>query len=125
MLIVDDHHDSAESLSMLLKLSGHQTQVVHDGLEAIAVAQRFRPHVVLLDIGLPTLNGFDACRRIRAQPWGKRMMVVAVTGWSQDADHRKSREAGFDHHMVKPIGYAALMSLFDSAPLDCADEVAT
>jgi CheY-like chemotaxis protein len=116
MLVVDDNVDSAESLTMLLQVSGHETHTAHDGLEALAAAERFRPEVVLLDIGLPNLNGYDAARRIREQPWGKDMVLIALTGWGQEADRRKSKDAGFDLHMVKPVDLDALMRLLASLP---------
>jgi PAS domain S-box-containing protein len=109
-LVVDDNPDSASSLALLLTMSGHQTQTAHDGLEAVQAAERFRPDVVLLDIGLPKLNGYEACRRIRQQPSGKDVVVVALTGWGQEEDRRKSKDAGFDYHMIKPVDYAALMT---------------
>jgi PAS domain S-box-containing protein len=111
ILVVDDNRDSAESLALLLTLSGHQTQTAHDGLEAVEAAGQFRPDVVLLDIGLPKLNGYDACRRIREQAWGLSMVLVALTGWGQDADRRRSHEAGFDAHLVKPVDLDALRRL--------------
>ncbi len=116
ILVVDDNRDSATSLATLLKLTGNETHTAHDGLEAVEAAATFRPDVVLLDIGLPKLNGFEVARRIREQPWSKGMMLVALTGWGQDEDRRKSQEAGFDHHMVKPVDYAALMKLLASLP---------
>jgi two-component system, chemotaxis family, CheB/CheR fusion protein len=115
ILIVDDNRDAAKSLSMLLRLSGNQTQTAHDGLEAIPAAETFRPDVVLLDIGLPKLNGYDVCRRIREQPWGQAMVLVALTGWGQEEDRRLSKEAGFDHHMVKPAEFAELMKLLSES----------
>lgn len=111
ILVVDDNWDSAESLAMLLGLSGNETRVAHDGQEAIEAAERFRPDLVLLDIGLPQLNGYEVCRRIRRQPWGKDMMIVAVSGWGQEQDRLRSQEAGFDHHVVKPVDFAALTGL--------------
>jgi CheY-like chemotaxis protein/two-component sensor histidine kinase len=111
ILVVDDNTDSAASLAMLLKLIGHETRVAHDGLEAVVAAEDFRPQFVLLDIGLPRLNGFDACRQIREQTWGKTMTLVALTGWGQDEDRRKSLDAGFNHHLVKPVDYVTLMKL--------------
>ena len=111
ILIVDDNHDSAESLALLLSMAGNETRVAFDGLQALEAAAAFRPDVVLLDIGLPKLNGYDVIRRIREQPWGKDMMVVAVTGWGQAEDREKSAEAGFDGHIVKPVDHAALMAL--------------
>jgi PAS domain S-box-containing protein len=111
ILVVDDNPDAASSLAMLLSMTGSETETAHDGLEAVGAAERFRPDVVLLDIGLPKLSGLDACRRIREQPWGKNMIVVALTGWGQEDDRRKSTAAGFNHHMVKPVDYAALVKL--------------
>jgi PAS domain S-box-containing protein len=110
-LIVDDSKDAAMSLAMLLKMSGNETRIAYDGLQAVEAARQFHPDVVLLDIGLPKLNGYDACRRIREQPEGKDMVMVALTGWGQEEDRRKSHEAGFDYHIVKPVDYRALMSL--------------
>ncbi len=111
ILVVDDNVDAASSLAMLLKMTGNETQAAHDGLEALEATERFRPDVVLLDIGLPKLNGYEVCRRIREQPWGKNIVMVALTGWGQEEDRRKSTEAGFNAHMVKPVDYAALTAL--------------
>jgi len=111
ILVVDDNRDSATSLAMVLKLTGHETHTAYDGLEAVEAAAVFRPDVVLLDIGLPKLNGYDACRKIREQPWGKGMVLIALTGWGKDEDRRKSQEAGFDSHLVKPVDHAALTKL--------------
>jgi CheY-like chemotaxis protein len=114
VLVVDDDRDSAWSLAALLQTCGHHTHTVHDGLEAIAAAERYRPDVVLLDIGLPTISGYEAARRIRSQPWGATMMLIAVSGWAQEEDRRKSREAGFDVHLVKPVDLGALTGLLRS-----------
>jgi CheY-like chemotaxis protein len=103
ILVVDDNHDAANTLAMILKLTGNESKTAHDGLEALEVAEKFRPDLILLDIGMPKLNGYDTARRIRQQPWGKHITLVALTGWGQDDDRRKSQEAGFDVHMVKPI----------------------
>ncbi|MGH7173665.1 MAG: response regulator, partial [Gemmataceae bacterium] len=105
------NHDAASSLAMLLQMTGNETHMAHDGLEAVDAAEKLRPDVILLDIGLPSLNGYDVCRRIREQPWGKNVIVVALTGWGQEEDRRKSDEAGFNGHMVKPVNYAALMKM--------------
>jgi signal transduction histidine kinase len=115
VLIVDDDVDSAASLAMLLQVSGQETHKAHDGLEALEAAERLQPDVILLDVGLPKLNGYEVCRQLRQQPWGKRVVIVAVTGWGQDEDREKSMEAGFDAHMVKPPDYAALMRLLASS----------
>jgi CheY-like chemotaxis protein len=111
ILIVDDNRDAATSLATLLTIIGNEIQTAHDGLEAVEAAATFRPEVVLLDIGLPKLNGYDVCRRIREQPWGKDMVLVALTGWGLDEDRRQAKDAGFDLHMVKPVDFDALMSL--------------
>ena len=111
ILVVDDNRDSAATLAMLLEMTGNETQTAHDGLEAVEAADTFRPDVVLLDIGLPKMNGFDAARKIREQPWGKDMVLVALTGWGQEEDRKKSKEAGFNGHMVKPVSHAALTKL--------------
>jgi signal transduction histidine kinase/CheY-like chemotaxis protein len=108
ILIVDDNQDAAISLAMMLKLKGNETQTADNGLVALDMAAAFRPNVILLDIGMPKLNGYDACRRIREQAWGKNVVIVACTGWGQDDDKRKAQEAGFDFHMVKPLDAAAL-----------------
>jgi signal transduction histidine kinase len=111
VLVVDDNADNAELLKMLLEDQGHETFTAHDGVEGLAAAERLRPDVVLMDLGLPRIDGFEACRRIREQPWGKRMLVIAITGWGQDVDRRRSQEAGFDHHLVKPVDARAISEL--------------
>jgi len=116
ILVVDDNRDSATSLAELLGLTGHTTAIAYDGLEAVETAETFMPEAVLLDIGLPKLNGFDVCRKIREQPWGKTMMIVALTGWGQEEDRLKSKEAGFDGHLVKPVDIDNLMKLLDELP---------
>jgi CheY-like chemotaxis protein len=102
----------------LLKLNGNETRTACDGIEAVEAAATFLPHVILLDIGLPKLNGYDACRRIREQSWSKGMVLVALTGWGQDEDRQKSRDAGFNDHIVKPVEQATLIRLL--AKLDGA-----
>jgi len=111
ILVVDDNQDSALSLAALLKFTGHHTDTASDGRAAVAAALTFLPEVVLLDIGLPLLNGYDACRQIRAQPNGTRILLIALTGWGQDEDRLKSKEAGFDAHFIKPIDHDQLMKL--------------
>ena len=116
ILIVDDNRDAAESLQMLLKLTGHETHIAHDGLEAVETAAQVSPDLILLDIGLPKINGYEAARRIRNLPGGQSMVLVAVTGWAQDEDRQKSRESGFDGHMIKPVGADLLTSLLAEFP---------
>ncbi|MBA3563261.1 MAG: DUF4118 domain-containing protein [Gammaproteobacteria bacterium] len=111
ILVVDDYRDSADTLATMLELMGHDTRTAHDGLEAVEAAGSFRPDVVLLDIGLPKLNGYEAARRIREQPGGKNIVLVAVTGWGQDEDKRRADEAGFDVHLTKPVAADVLKSL--------------
>jgi len=111
VLIVDDNVDSEESLSRLLQMLGYRTRTGNDGLEAVRLAASFRPQVALLDIGLPGMSGHDAARRIRAEQWGEGMLLIALSGWGQEDDLRKSKEAGFDHHFVKPVDLEALTAL--------------
>jgi PAS domain S-box-containing protein len=112
VLVVDDNIDAAESLSLLLQSDGHQTELAHDGLTAVAVTQRFAPDIVLLDIGLPGLNGYEAAMRMRLHsPDGSRPTLVALTGWGQQQDRERAAEAGFDLHLTKPVDPAVIMAL--------------
>lgn len=111
ILIVDDSLDSAESLTVLLDRAGNETRTAYDGVEALEAASSFRPDVILLDIGLPELNGYDVARKIREQPWGKDIVLVALTGWGQEGDRLRSQEAGINHHFTKPVDPAALKEL--------------
>jgi PAS domain S-box-containing protein len=124
ILIVDDNCDGTDSLAMLLKLLGHEVETAYDGEQGIQTAQQSRPNVVLLDLGMPRLNGFEACRRIRQTPWGKDLFLIALTGWGQDEDRRRTEAAGFDHHMTKPVDPAALMELLASLPSESQDKPA-
>jgi PAS domain S-box-containing protein len=108
ILVVDDNKDAADSLGMLLRLMGHEVHIAYDGLEAVGAAAAFEPQVVLLDIGLPKINGHETARRIRDQHRGRDMLLIALTGWGQEEDRSRSREAGFDYHLTKPIEFAAL-----------------
>ncbi|MEK7322267.1 MAG: ATP-binding protein [Pseudomonadota bacterium] len=103
ILVVDDNQDAAQSMAMLLEMMGHDLRIAFDGLAAIATAEQFQPHLILMDIGMPRLDGREATRRIRAQPWGTTMMIVALTGWGQENDRTASRQAGCDGHLVKPV----------------------
>jgi CheY-like chemotaxis protein len=116
ILVVDDNKDVAVSLAMLLKIMGHDTRTAHDGIESVEAAAAFRPEVMLLDIGLPRLNGYDVCRRIREQSWGAGIVLIALTGWGNDEDKQRSKLAGFNYHMVKPVAPDALEKLL-SGPL--------
>jgi len=114
VLIADDNVDAADSLNNLVRLMGYATRVARDGHEAFAMAKAEPPDIALLDIGMPGLDGYELARRIRAEPWGRHIRLVAVTGWGQEADRRSSAEAGFDLHWVKPVDPAALDSLVES-----------
>ncbi|HKB34840.1 MAG TPA: response regulator [Gemmataceae bacterium] len=111
ILVVDDNKDAADSLGRLLRMMGHEVHTAYDGLEAVGAAAAFQPDVALLDIGLPKLNGLEAARRIREQQRGGDIVLIALTGWGQEDDRRRSREAGFDHHMTKPVEFDALEKL--------------
>ncbi|MDP2322098.1 MAG: PAS domain S-box protein [Acidobacteriota bacterium] len=117
ILIADDNADAAESLAVLLALSGHETRLANDGEAALAAAADFRPEVVFLDIGMPGLDGHETARRIRAQPWGQEVVLVALTGWGQAEDRRRSQEAGFNHHLVKPADPAQVSNLLAAIQL--------
>jgi PAS domain S-box-containing protein len=111
ILIVDDNRDNAKTLSMLLKFSGNEVATAHDGDEAIREAESFRPSAVFLDIGLPKKNGYEVCEWIRKEPWGQEILIVAMTGWGQDEDRRKSRDSGFNAHLIKPIDLAEVETM--------------
>lgn len=117
ILVVDDNRASALSLTQLLKLKGHEVDVAHDGLEALELAAAARPGVILLDIGLPKLDGYEVARQLREQPWGRTMTLIAVTGWGQRDDKLRAQKAGFDHHLVKPVKHSELIALLDSLPM--------
>lgn len=116
LLVADDNQDAAASLGMLLELQGNEVRIVHDGQAAVEAAAEFRPHVILLDIGMPRLNGYDACRQIREQAWNSEVILIALTGWGQEEDRRRSLEAGFDYHLVKPVEPAELEKLLAALP---------
>ncbi|HEX9454197.1 MAG TPA: response regulator, partial [Candidatus Binatia bacterium] len=103
-------------LARLLRQEGNEVQVAQDGNEAFDAAAEFRPDVVVLDIAMPKLNGYEAARKIRAQPWGKQMVLIALTGWGQQQDRRRTQDAGFDAHLTKPVNYEAIMELLASLP---------
>ena len=114
ILVVDDNRDAADSLAMLLRTTGNDIRTAYDGLEAVQVASEFRPEVVLLDIGLPKIDGHEVAQRIRKEAWGRQMCLIAVTGWSDETDRARSRASGFDHHLVKPLDTAHLAQLLES-----------
>jgi two-component system CheB/CheR fusion protein len=113
ILIVDDNRDAASSMATLLEQEGNVVETAHDGAAALAAAEAFRPDVILLDIGMPKMSGYEVARKIRAATWGQDVVLVALTGFGQPEDRMKSREVGFDHHLVKPVELSALMTLLE------------
>lgn len=111
ILVVDDNADAAETLSMLLTFMGNRTLTAHDGPRGLELAAQLQPNVIFLDIGMPTLNGYEVARQIRLQAWGKDMVLIALTGWGQDEDRRLASEAGFNFHLTKPVLPADLEAL--------------
>jgi PAS domain S-box-containing protein len=116
ILVVDDNFDSAESMTLLLEMAGNECRMAHSGTEAIESTEAFSPDVLLLDIGLPGIDGYEVCRTIREKPWGKDIWIIAMTGWGQAEDRKRSSEAGFNAHLVKPIDIAKLYDQIESAP---------
>ena len=111
ILVADDDQDSAESLAMLIQLMGHDVRAAQSGLAAIDVAEAFRPDLIVLDIGMPGLDGYEVCRRIRQHEWGRAIVIAALTGWSRDEDRDRSEQAGFNHYLIKPVDPKALEEL--------------
>jgi CheY-like chemotaxis protein len=116
VLVADDNQDAGNSLAALLRALGHEVHIARDGLEAIAAAEAHRPHFILMDIGMPKLNGYDACKRIREHAWGRDIVIAALTGWGQDSDRLRSQEAGFSQHLTKPVDFSVLRQLIDTLP---------
>jgi CheY-like chemotaxis protein len=117
ILVADDNPDALASLAEVLKLQGHEVFSAANGTLALECAERYRPDVALLDIGMPLLDGYEVARRIRAQPWGAQVTLLALTGWGQEPDRRRSQSAGFDQHLVKPLDLARLNELLGRLPL--------
>jgi CheY-like chemotaxis protein/anti-sigma regulatory factor (Ser/Thr protein kinase) len=115
ILVVDDNRDSAASMAMMLQLTGNEVRTAHDGVEAVEVAEAFRPQAILMDVGMPRLNGYEATRRIREQSWGRSVFIIALTGWGQEGDKLQSKEAGCNGHLVKPVSLADLERLLSGA----------
>jgi CheY-like chemotaxis protein len=114
ILVADDNADAADSLGLLLELQGNEVRTVHDGLAAVETAATFKPEVVLLDLGMPKLDGYQAARRIREQAASGDVLLIALTGWGQDQDRQRTKEAGFDVHLVKPLDMDLLQRLLAS-----------
>ncbi len=118
ILVVDDNRDAAESLGMMLELMGHEVRRAHDGEAGVLAAAELRPDLVLMDLGMPRLNGYEAARRIRAEPWGRGPFLVALTGWGTDDDRQRTHDAGFDRHLVKPVDVDALARMIAELPIE-------
>jgi CheY-like chemotaxis protein len=116
ILVADDNPDSASTLSLMLEVMGNEVRTARDGEEAVEVARAFRPDAILLDIGMPRLNGYDACARIRAQPGNAGACIVALTGWGQNEDKDRAQAAGFDRFLVKPVEPLVLESMIRGLP---------
>jgi CheY-like chemotaxis protein len=114
VLVVDDNVDTVTTLAMLVRESGHEARAAYDGSEVLEAALDYRPNVVLLDIGLPGLNGFEVAKRLRQQPTLKNAVLVAMTGYGQESDRRRSQEAGFDHHLVKPGDFGKVLQILET-----------
>ncbi|HSE38324.1 MAG TPA: ATP-binding protein [Blastocatellia bacterium] len=122
ILIVDDNADSAETMALLLKLSGHEIEMAHDGERALMTARQFQPEIILLDVGLPGMHGYEVAERLRSLPENKNLVIVALTGYGQERDRQRAMEAGFDYHFVKPIDFQRLESLINSLSLARKEE---
>jgi CheY-like chemotaxis protein len=114
ILIADDNQDALESLALMLRMEGHEVHCASDGEEALHLAGQRKPEIVVLDVGMPKMDGCEVARRIRAESWGRGAVLVALTGWGQEVDRRRSREAGFDMHLVKPVDPATLCDMLVS-----------
>jgi CheY-like chemotaxis protein len=114
LLVVDDNKDAAESMSMLLEMWGHEVVYAYDGPSALETAQQWQPEAVFLDIGLPGMDGYQVAERLRKLPQAKHAVLIAITGYGQEDDRRRSQRAGIDHHLVKPVAPDALRNLIDS-----------
>ena len=112
VLVVDDNKAAADTLAMVIEMLGNEVRTAYDGAQGVEAAEAFKPDVVLMDLGMPRMNGYEAANSIRMQHWGKHMVLVALTGWGQEEDRQRTQKAGFDHHLVKPAEPAELRSLF-------------
>jgi len=112
ILVADDNHDNANSCALLLEMSGHKVRIAYSGGAAVEIAAEFLPHIALIDIRMPGMDGHEVARRMRAEKWGKKVLLVAVTGLGQVADRQAAESAGFDHHLAKPFDLEALKPLF-------------
>lgn len=115
ILVADDMRDNADTLGLMLRVLGNEVSLAYGGEEAYRMAEEFRPHIALLDIGMPKVNGYETAQRIRSQPWGESIMLVALTGWAREEDRSRTKAAGFNHHLVKPVALASLIELIQQS----------
>jgi CheY-like chemotaxis protein len=115
VLLVDDSPDSSEPLSLLLQTRGHETRIATDGEGALVAADEFRPACVLLDLGLPRMDGYEVARQLRARPYGSELILIALTGWAGKEVRSRAADAGFDYHLVKPVNWEELEKIVESA----------
>jgi CheY-like chemotaxis protein len=120
VLIVDDNREFVRSLAAVLEFSGHEVLTAYDGEEALALALALRPEACVIDLSMPKMNGYELARRIRAEPWGAAVTLVAVTGWTRHEDEREALRAGFDHHLAKPVDPDVIESILVSASPEAA-----
>ncbi|WP_338875711.1 response regulator [Spirosoma sp. SC4-14] len=113
ILLIDDNQDAAMLMERMLQLKGYRAHVCHDGQTGLEAAERLRPAVIIMDLAMPDMDGFTVCQRIRAQPWGRQMMLVALSGYSSQADQELSRQAGFNAHLIKPADWPILIKLLE------------
>jgi signal transduction histidine kinase len=123
ILVVDDNHDSADAVALILQLEGHHVRAVYGGSDALASGEEFQPHAVLMDIGMPQLNGYEVARRIRCEPWGKSVLLIAQSGWGQKDDVLQCQEAGFNYHLTKPIDFQKLKEFFVASWCEASSKV--
>lgn len=116
VLVVDDNHAAAKAMGLVIRLFGNEVRTAEDGRAAVEAAREFQPDLIIMDIGMPIMDGYAAAREIRAQPWGQEMVLIALTGWGQDEDKQKTKEAGFDQHLVKPVEPDSIRRLIESVP---------
>jgi CheY-like chemotaxis protein len=121
-MVIDDNQDAAETCALLLELSGHRVKTAFTGRRALELAEAFAPNAMLVDIGLPDISGYELAKKIRAASWGRDAVLIALTGWGQEEDRRRAFEAGFNHHLTKPIAPEMLESVLQSAVATAAEK---
>jgi CheY-like chemotaxis protein len=123
VLVADDNRDAALSLGVLLEMSGHEVSIAHDGEEALRIARQAIPDAMILDVGMPRLTGDQVARGVRSEPWGRRVFLVAVTGWGEPDDKERASAAGFDHHFTKPVDVDELEKLLADFAVRCQPDL--